>query len=79
MNYNKLVSKILEDFNVFPQAQTAPSTGPDQGSTQGQINNTFPSNLQSVAIKLPKKKKPKYPKGKKSKRYQETFLKKNRV
>jgi hypothetical protein len=79
MKYNRLVNKILEDFNVFPQAQTAPSTGPDQGTTQGQINNTFPSNLQSVAIKLPKKKNAKHPKGTKSKRYREKFLNKNQA
>jgi hypothetical protein len=79
MKYNRLVNKILEDFNLFPQTQTAPSTGPDQGMTQGQMNNTFPSNLQSVAIKLPKKSKIKDPKGKRSRRRQEKLLNKNQA
>ena len=79
MKYNRLVNKILEDFNLFPQTQTAPSTGPDQGMTQGQMNNTFPSNLQSVAIRLPKKPKIKGPRGKRSRHHLKTLSNKNRA
>lgn len=57
MKFDNYVIKILEDFNVFPQHQTAPSTGPDQGMTQGDINNTFPSSQSTVSIPWPKKKK----------------------
>jgi len=59
MNFDTLVKKILEDFNVYPQYQTAPSTGPDQGMTSGDMQNTFPSKMETVAINLPKKKKKK--------------------
>jgi hypothetical protein len=59
MKYDNLVNKLLEDFNVFPQAQGAPSTGPDQGMTQGDKNNTFPSSEVAVKISWPKKKKAK--------------------
>lgn len=57
MKFDKLANKILEDFNIYPQVQTAPSTGPDQGMTHGDINNTFPSTNSVVAFKLPKRKK----------------------
>lgn len=56
MKFEKLVNSILEDFNVGPQYQTAPSTGPDQGMTVGQPQNTFPSKLETVSVKLDKKK-----------------------
>lgn len=63
MKFNACVNKILEDFNIFPRSQNAPSTGPDQGMTTGDINNTFPSKMNSVLIKSVKRKK-----GKKIKR-----------
>lgn len=59
MKFNKLVSKILEDFNIFPQNQTAPSTGPDTGMTKGDNNNTFPSSETTLKIPWPKKRKTK--------------------
>lgn len=59
MKFNKTVERILEDFNVFPAAQTAVSAGPDIGMTTGDPVNTFPSNLTSVSVNLPKKKKKK--------------------
>ena len=56
MKFEKLVKTILEDFNVIPQYQAAPSTGPDQGMTVGQPQNTFPSKIETVNVKLNKKK-----------------------
>lgn len=57
MKFNIEVKKILEDFNIYPQNQSAPSTGPDIGMTSGDQQNTFPSKMNSVKIRLPKKKK----------------------
>jgi len=56
MKFEKLFKSILEGFNVTPQYQTAPSTGPDSGMTVGQPQNTFPSKLETVSVKLDKKK-----------------------
>jgi len=56
MKYEKLVKSLLEDFNVFPGTQTAVNSGPDMGMTSGDIQNTFPSKMSTVKIKLPKKK-----------------------
>lgn len=56
MKFDKYAAKLLEDFNIFPQHQTAPSTGPDQGMTKGDNNNTFPSSQSTIAIPWPKKK-----------------------
>jgi len=56
MNFDKEVNSILEGFNVYPQAQTAPSTGPDIGMTTGEPQNTFPSKMETIKIKLPGKK-----------------------
>jgi hypothetical protein len=50
MKYDSLVNKLLEDFNVLPQSQVAPSTGPDQGMTHGDLPNTFPSMMSTVKI-----------------------------
>ncbi len=50
MKYDNLVSKLLEDFNVLPQSQVAPSTGPDQGMTHGDQPNTFPSMMSTIKI-----------------------------
>ena len=59
MLFNKTVSKLLEDFNIYPAAQNAVNAGPDQGMTTGDINNTFPSRVGKVIIgRLKKKKKP---------------------
>ncbi len=55
MKFDKIINKLLEDFNVFPRAQGAPSTGPDQGMTQGDNVNTFPSSMSSIRVKLPNK------------------------
>jgi len=74
MKFDNYVTKLLEDFNVFPQNQSAPSTGPDQGMTQGDVNNTFPSSQSTIAIPWPKRKKTKrsskkgHPKGTRSTR-----------
>jgi hypothetical protein len=59
MKYDKLVSQILEDFNVFPQTVNAVRSGPDQGMTSVQLQQTFPSSMSKVDIKLPGKKKKK--------------------
>lgn len=55
MKFENLVNSILEGFNVYPQAQAAPSTGPDIGMTSGDQQNTFPSKMETVKFKLPKK------------------------
>ena len=55
MRFDQELKKILEDFNIYPQHQTAPSTGPDIGMTSGDIQNTFPSKQKTVNLKLPKK------------------------
>lgn len=55
MKYEKLVKSLLEDFNIYPRNQTAPSTGPDIGMTSGDQQNTFPSKMETVKLKLPKK------------------------
>lgn len=57
MKYNILVNKLLEDFNLFPKNQTASNAGPDQGMTQGDKNNTFPSSETTLTIPWPKKRK----------------------
>ncbi len=57
MKFNLLVDSLLEGFNNFPQNQTAPSTGPDIGMTSGDQQNTFPSKMETLTLKLPKKKK----------------------
>lgn len=56
MKFDSQINKILEDFNVFPLQQNAVNAGPDQGMTNGDIANTFPSKQQALKIKLPKKK-----------------------
>lgn len=59
MKFENLVKTILEDFNIYPQSQTAPSTGPDIGMTTGDQQNTFPSKMETVKFKLKKKSKKK--------------------
>lgn len=59
MKFENLVKTILEDFNIYPQSQTAPSVGPDIGMTTGDQQNTFPSKMETVKFKLKKKSKKK--------------------
>jgi hypothetical protein len=56
MKFEKLVNSLLEGFNIPPKAQTAVNSGPDIGMTSGDMQNTFPSKMDSIEIKLPKKK-----------------------
>jgi len=56
MKFDKEINSLLKEFNVYPQYQTAPSTGPDQGMTSGDMQNTFPQKMDMVPITLPKKK-----------------------
>jgi len=57
MKFEKYLKKLSEDFNIYPNPQGAPSTGPDQGMTSGDMQNTFPSKMETVKLNLPKKKK----------------------
>jgi len=59
MKFDQTVKQLLEGFNVMPQMQTAPSTGPDQGMTTGDQQNTFPSKMETLQVTLPRKKKKK--------------------
>ena len=59
MKFEAAVRKLLEGFIEFPRTQTAPSTGPDQGMTTGDQQNTFPSKMETLQVSLPKKKKKK--------------------
>ena len=59
MKFDQTVKQLLEEFNVMPQMQTAPSTGPDQGMTTGDQQNTFPSKMETLQVTLPRKKKKK--------------------
>jgi hypothetical protein len=56
MKFEQLVKSLLEGFNVYPQNQTAPSTGPDAGMTSGDMQNTFPSKMETVQFKIKRKK-----------------------
>ncbi len=56
MKFEQLVKSLLEGFNVYPQSQTAPSTGPDAGMTSGDMQNTFPSKMETVQFKIKRKK-----------------------
>ena len=56
MKFELEINKILEDFNVFPMSQSAPSTGPDQGMTTGDMSSTFPNRQETVSFSLNKKK-----------------------
>ena len=59
MKFDQALKKLLEDFNIYPQTQGAPSTGPDIGMTSGDQQNTFPSKMETLKLKLPNKKKKK--------------------
>lgn len=71
MKFDHLYKSLLEDFNIPPQYQNAVQSGPDEGMTSGQPNNTFPSRIDTINIKLPTKKSlkkaKKSPKGKQAK------------
>lgn len=60
MLYEATIKQILEDFNIYPYAQNAANAGPDQGMTSVDVNNTFPSRMETVLVnKIRKKKKKK--------------------
>jgi hypothetical protein len=50
---------FISPFVSRSQNQTAFNTGPDQGMTSGDQQNTFPSKMQQIDVKLPAKKKTK--------------------
>ena len=82
MKFDHLYTSLLEDFNLPPQYQNAVQSGPDAGTTTGDINNTFPSKISNVNIKLPKfknKKAKQPPKGKSTKYHQDTRGRDNQV
>lgn len=57
MKFNNLYRDLLEDFNVSPQSQNAINNGQDIGMTSGDPNNTFPSRVNQLQLKLPHGKK----------------------
>lgn len=72
MKFDSLINKILEDFNVYPQAKNiqgrpAPSPGPNidfRGPVPTGFKGSGPAGIapgaqDQVVIKLPKKKKKK--------------------
>lgn len=72
MNFDSLFISLMEDFNIAPYYQNANQSGPDIGSTAGQPQNTFPSRVETLNVKLPKKLRKKAsiklsPKGKRAK------------
>lgn len=56
MKFNQAVKQILEDFNIFPAAQSAINSGPDQGMTSIDPNNGYPSRVSKLQFKFNKKK-----------------------
>jgi hypothetical protein len=48
---------FVSPFISRSQKQLAVNTGPDQGKTVNDINNTFPSQQKTVRVVLPKKKR----------------------
>jgi len=48
---------FISPFVSRSQKQFTVNSGPDQGMTSGDIQNTFPSRQKTVRVKLPKKKK----------------------
>jgi|694.fasta_scaffold00081_125 hypothetical protein len=82
MKFNLLYNSLLEGFNIPPLYQNAVQSGPDAGITSGDINNTFPSKISNVNIKLPKfknKKTKQLPKEKSAKYRQGTHERGNQV
>jgi hypothetical protein len=61
MKFEKLVKSLLEGFNIYPKSQVAPNAGPDIGMTSGDMQNTFPSKMETIEFKIKRKtkKKPK--------------------
>jgi hypothetical protein len=48
---------FISPFVCRSQKQFFVNSGPDQGMTSGDIQNTFPNRQKTVRVKLPKKKK----------------------
>lgn len=59
MNFKKFYESFISPFVSRSQPQNAINTGPDAGTTTSSFNNTFPSKLDSLKVKLPTKKKKK--------------------
>lgn len=67
MRFNLVVSKLLEDFNIFPKAKNIAGTGPNinfrgplpTGFKGANLPGIAPSSGEPVLIKLPKNKKKK--------------------
>lgn len=67
MNFNIVVNKILEDFNIFPKVKHVYGSGPNIDSRGNAPTGFKGANLPGIApnpgepiiIKLPKKKKKK--------------------
>lgn len=72
MKFDTLITRLIEDFNVYPQAKNiqgrpAPAPGPNinfrgptpQGFKGANLPGIAPDAGQTVLIKLPKKKKKK--------------------
>lgn len=56
INFKRFFSeKFISPFVSRVQQQNALNKGPDIAMTSGDINNTFPSTIKTVKIKLPKK------------------------
>jgi hypothetical protein len=56
MNFDRTFKQILEDFNVYPQAQSAVNAGPDQGMTSIDPNNGYPSRVSKLQFSFNRKK-----------------------
>jgi hypothetical protein len=57
MNFKQFFNEeFVSPFVQRTMGQNAINSGPDAGMTSGNINNTFPSSVNTVGIKLPKKK-----------------------
>jgi len=58
MNFKSFYhEKIISPFVQRTMPRNAINTGPDAGMTSNMINNTFPSAIKMLPIKLPQKKK----------------------
>jgi len=56
MNFDQTIKQILEDFNVYPQAQYAVNAGPDQGMTSIDPNNGYPGRVGKLQFSFNRKK-----------------------
>ena len=52
MKFNSQYTSLIEGFNLPPQSQTAVQNGPDIGMTSVKLNDTFPSQNETVGGKL---------------------------